>query len=107
MSTLIAIITLLSGIVSLIAWWVKRKRAPTQEERIDDANRENADSLEAIKKLRDNDEHDKAEEMLARMRQRAATGWVRNKSANPGLPTGSPGERMDPNDTRGIDNRGG
>jgi ABC-type bacteriocin/lantibiotic exporter with double-glycine peptidase domain len=91
MSVIIAVITLLSGILSLVAWWVKRKRAPTKEERIDDANHENTDSQEALRKLREEKQDGKAEEMLVRMRKRAATGWVRHKSTTTSVPPGPTG----------------
>ncbi len=67
LSAIIAAITLLSGIVSLIAWWVKRKRAPTKEERLDDVKRQFTDTLANVARLRAQGDNAEADAMFRRL----------------------------------------
>ncbi len=65
MSIIIAIITLLSGIVGLVAWIVKNKVTP--EQRKDEVKHEFSDTLANVHRLRGIGRNVEADEMLERL----------------------------------------
>jgi len=78
MSIALAILSLLGSIMGLVMWWVKRKRAPSKQERIDDLKQEYSDSIEEVHRLRKKGDHAGAEAMLRRLRIRAAAERMRD-----------------------------
>lgn len=62
-----AAISLLSGIVALVAWYLKRKRAPTIEERKEDVRQRFTDTIENVARLREAGNDAEADAMLRRL----------------------------------------
>ena len=63
-----AIIGLLAGLVALAAWWLKRRKSPTGDERLDDLDREISALQIQIKHCRDRGDHAAADACLRLLR---------------------------------------
>lgn len=64
-------LSLLAAIAGIIGWYIKRKRAPTKAEQIDDIKIQFSDTIENVHRLRSSGKDDEAEAMLRRMRDNA------------------------------------
>lgn len=85
MGLAIAIVGLLSGVLSLVVWYMKREHAPTPEERRQDLKEEYADTIENVHRLRARGQNAEAEAMLRRLRIRALNGRLRVERPDPGV----------------------
>jgi hypothetical protein len=95
-----AILTIIASILGLAVWWIKRKKAPTLPEKLEDSNNENEDSWEKIRELRSQGKQDQAEAMLARIRMRALHGWMFNY-ARSSISSDSAGKRLGDDPAKG------
>lgn len=101
LATIAAVITLLSALVGLWAWWLKRKRAPTPEERKDDVRQQFQDSFRNVYELRIQGNHAEADAMLRRM-SNTSTANILQHPAKSALSTPNPDrERLGSDSSQG------
>ena len=67
MTLAVAILGLLTALLGLLRWWLKRDRPPTPEEEKDAVRRQFQDSFENVYRLRNEGNHEEADAMLRRI----------------------------------------
>lgn len=71
-----SILTILATLVGLWAWWVKRKKDPTPEERKADNREQIEDTFRNVYRLRSEGNHAEADAMLRRLASSSTVGNI-------------------------------
>ena len=70
----VAILGLLTALIPVLLWYVKRKHSPTLEERLDDARRAQAALMAEVVEARRRGDDARAESLLRRLRAQVLPG---------------------------------